>query len=88
MGNVAHLLNKAAGREMIASQDHPLALSSGIHRGAAARREPRAARTGSFRDVQTCTRLAVLSEPSHFHRGVFCVMMRKHRSLFIPHHKY
>lgn len=34
MGNTAHLLNKAAGTEMIASQDHPLVLSSGIHHGA------------------------------------------------------
>lgn len=33
MGNAAHLLNKAAGIEMIASQDHPLVLSSGIHHG-------------------------------------------------------
>lgn len=38
MGNAAHLLNRAAGMEMIASQDHPLVLSSGIHRGTTVQR--------------------------------------------------
>lgn len=38
MGNAAHVLNKAAGIEMIASQDHPLVLSSGIHRGTTVQR--------------------------------------------------
>lgn len=43
MRNKVHLLKRAAGIEMIASQDHPLALSSGIHQGTT---EQRAARLG------------------------------------------
>lgn len=67
MGNAAHLLNEAAGMEMIASQDHPLVLSSGSHRGTTARRAARlrplhlAARGGSSAG-HTGRRLAVLSE--------------------------
>lgn len=72
MGNTAHLLNKAAGIEMIASQDHPLVLSSGIHSGTTAQGAARlgpvhlAARSiyssNSLSACQMCGSMAVLSE--------------------------
>lgn len=51
MGNTAHLLNKAAGIEMIASLDHPLVLSSGIHHGTTVQWAARA-RSSSFSGTQ------------------------------------
>lgn len=77
MGNTAHLLNKAAGIEMIASQDHPLVLSSGIHHGTTAQWAAHvggvhltahsAYSSNSLSQVKMCRRLAVLSDHHSCH---------------------